>query len=206
MRISIVFAALSTVLVFASYTYADEFGLGSDVEPTTPVTGYSIKLSPTVPPTTFSNSVPIADAGSDQVVASGALVVLDGSKSRDIDGGITSHVWRQLSGPTVELLSGRTTHPSFFADTGTYIFQLTVRDTGGTSAIDLVTIVAQQQLVSTSVAPIPATVIQPTPVPTPEPSMFSSLRFSNVFLVLLGSILLVLVGVALKVASKSDGS
>ena len=55
------------------------------------------------------NAPPIADAGPDQVVASGATVELDGSGSRDNDGTIVSYQWRLRSGITgaTTFVSGR---------------------------------------------------------------------------------------------------
>ncbi|MFZ0945070.1 MAG: hypothetical protein WAN54_14310 [Syntrophobacteraceae bacterium] len=51
---------------------------------------------------TFAAS-PVADAGPDQVVASGSISTLNGSNSTDTVSGIASYKWTQLSGPRVAL-------------------------------------------------------------------------------------------------------
>lgn len=101
---------------------------------------------PTPPPTTLGNKVPVADAGQDQVVNPAALVIMDGTASRDADGDALIYTWRQLSGSAVELLSSRTATPSFSAgqENETYIFALTVRDPKGASATDIVTVATKQ--------------------------------------------------------------
>lgn len=111
--------------------------------------------TPTTPSTTFENEPPVADAGIDQVVNPSALVILDGTASIDGDGDPLSFVWRQLSGPTIELLSERTATPSFSAgaEHETYIFAVTVRDQLGASATDTVT-VAVKALPSAQTQPV----------------------------------------------------
>ncbi len=103
-------------------------------------------LRPTPPPTTFENKIPVADAGLDQVVNPAALVIMDGTASRDEDGDALVYTWRQLSGPAVELLSSRTATPSFSAgqENETYIFALTVRDPKGASSTDIVTVATKE--------------------------------------------------------------
>ena len=118
------------------------------------IVGENSTPSPTPVPTIQSRP-PIADAGPNQIVNPSALVILDGSASSDFGGGSVSYIWKQLAGPGVELLSDRTATPSFSAgaDGGTYIFQLTVKDTLGASALDLVT-VSVKPLPEVSAAPI----------------------------------------------------
>lgn len=197
--------------MFVSYALADDFGAG-DIEPTTPVTGYSIKRAtpsttpaPTIPPTTAQNILPIANAGPNQTVVAGALVILNASESRDSDGSIVSYEWKQLSGPPVEILSHRTKHASFTAGdiAATYIFGVTVRDANGAVSTDLATIVVRPQPVI-SVTPTPVIVI-PSPVAS-VPFSFISLPITNLVFIALGGILLLLVGVVIKVALRRDGT
>lgn len=113
--------------------------------------------TPTVPPVLQSNSAPVADAGPDQVVNSRALVILDGTASFDPDLGDSAtlvYSWRQIDGPTVDLLSSRTATPSFSAgnESETYIFSLTTKDEQGASAVDTVTVATKALPPSTSVA------------------------------------------------------
>lgn len=131
----------------------DGSGAAAPVSPT-PTTGPGASpnpsagptAKPTLPPTNFQNKPPTGDAGLDQVVNPSALVILDGTASADPDGDPLIYSWRQLSGPTAELLSARTATPSFSADgeNETYIFVLTVRDPKGASATDIVTVAVKQ--------------------------------------------------------------
>lgn len=85
-----------------------------------------------------------ADAGVDQSVAGGALVLLDASGSSDGDGDALTYVWTQLSGPAVALTDGATATPSFTAPVSvsaqTLVFEVEVSDGIGTAAIDDVTV------------------------------------------------------------------
>lgn len=79
---------------------------------------------------------PIADAGPDLVVSPGAEVTLDGSKSTDVDGGILSYRWTQLSGQPVRLSSPVAVQPRFIAPppagkSQELVFQVLVTDSAG---------------------------------------------------------------------------
>lgn len=91
-----------------------------------------------------SNSLPVANAGSDQVVTAGATVTLDGTASSDPDGTPLTFAWSLLSRPasSAAVLSGDTTATSgFVADVaGDYVAQLIVSDGQVASAPDTVTI------------------------------------------------------------------
>lgn len=90
----------------------------------------------TVTVTAPGNTTPTADAGTDQAVASGASVSLDGTGSSDPDSGQSlTYAWTQTSGPTVTLTGASTATPSFTAPTlaigdadEVLVFQLTVDD------------------------------------------------------------------------------
>ena len=98
------------------------------------------------------NAPPVADAGPDQTVASGAMVELDGSGSDDPDGSIKFYEWRRTGGsaaanPPLALFDFDTTRPYFTAATltagdvdRTVIFTLTVTDDDDAEATDTVTI------------------------------------------------------------------
>jgi hypothetical protein len=201
-RIGSILLLVCTLLLHASYTYADDdFGDGSDPEPTGPVITVAPNSSTTPLPTTARNRVPVADAGPSLTVSTGALVVLDGAASKDPDGNIISYSWRQLSGPKVELLSSRTPHPSFSSGniSASYIFQLTVRDSKGASAVDVVTIVVKARPV---VSALPT--ILPTLPPTSTPTLAQSSQFPfiGILITALGGILMLLVGTFVKVMIK----
>jgi tetratricopeptide (TPR) repeat protein len=79
------------------------------------------------------NNLPIANAGSNQTVDSGDIVILNGNKSKDSDGNIISYLWTQTGEePKVELNDPYTSHPSFRAPIVTsdtkLTFTLTVKD------------------------------------------------------------------------------
>jgi len=91
------------------------------------------------------NAAPRAVAGTNQTVAEGATVTLNGSGSRDPDGDSLSYSWVQTGGPSVTLRSADTAMPEFTAptvDSTTEIeFELTVSDAHGSSDSGSVTVV-----------------------------------------------------------------
>lgn len=87
---------------------------------------------------TWRNSPPVADAGEFQSVATGTVVVLDGSGSTDRDNGIVSYQWTQTSGPEAEITQSASKTARFIApepdtDAAELVFTLTVTDKGGLS-------------------------------------------------------------------------
>ncbi len=93
------------------------------------------------------NLPPVANAGSDQTVVSGAAVTLNGSASADPESGIVSYLWAQTAGPAATLSDPTDGTPTFTAPDaivsatattgGTALtFQLTVTDNGGLTATD----------------------------------------------------------------------
>ncbi len=90
---------------------------------------------------TWVNAPPTANAGSDQTVAEGATVTLDGSDSSDSDDGITSYLWEQTSGIAVTLndpgtIKPKLTAPNVGTDGASLTFRLTVTDRGGLQSTD----------------------------------------------------------------------
>ncbi len=118
----------------------------------------------TSPPATVSlavtevNDPPVAAAsGPAGKVAPGATVTLDGSGSQDPDDGIATVSWRQVGGPAVQLTGADSLQPSFTAPAqgprGTpLVFELTVTDSGGLSAVATVSVQVRW--------PLPSPVIQ----------------------------------------------
>lgn len=88
------------------------------------------------------NSAPVANAGPDQTVTTGALVHLDGSASSDVDGNPLTFAWSILSvpaGSTAVLSNPVVVNPTFVADKyGSYTIQLIVNDGTVNSAPDTV--------------------------------------------------------------------
>ena len=97
--------------------------------------------SSTTTTTSPVNHPPIAQAGPDQSVGSGALVNLDGSASSDPDGDTLTYQWTQTVGSPVGLANATSAHPSFQAPTGpvTLTFSLVVNDGQTASPADTVT-------------------------------------------------------------------
>ncbi len=93
------------------------------------------------------NEPPVADAGADQVVTTGASVELNGTASRDPDGEIDEWEWNAsaLNPAAVALAGNNTTVASFTAGTvGLYAFTLRIRDDNGSwSAPDEVTVTVE---------------------------------------------------------------
>jgi lysophospholipase L1-like esterase len=92
------------------------------------------------------NGPPVADAGTDQHVSGGSVVVLDGALSKDADGAIATYRWTQVDGsPAVTLIGSDTSKASFTAPDAAggavrLTFQLTVTDNLGVQAVDSVTV------------------------------------------------------------------
>jgi hypothetical protein len=98
--------------------------------------------------TTNNNTTPgvkalVANAGPDQTVNEGLKnILLDGSKSRDLNGKITSYSWRQTTGPSVNLNSTFTPAVKFNSTCETtnsvLIFSLTVKDNSNATSSSLI--------------------------------------------------------------------
>lgn len=90
---------------------------------------------------TWLNNAPTASAGPDRSAIPNELVMLDGSHSYDPDGGMVTYQWSQKQGPLVSISNTAIPCPTFkvpeSAMEGTsFIFELTVRDSGGLIATD----------------------------------------------------------------------
>jgi hypothetical protein len=92
------------------------------------------------------NSAPTADAGSDQNVATGSNVALDGGGSQDADNDPLTYLWTLVSKPagsSAALKNATQSDPSFTADMdGAYVIELVVNDGTLDSDPDSVTITA----------------------------------------------------------------
>jgi hypothetical protein len=104
--------------------------------------GSSDAVAVSVNPVIGLNEPPVADAGIDNIVAGQRRVVLDGVSSFDPDGTVVSYSWQQLTGIAVTLANTDEELASFTAPgiLGDLLFELTVTDNEGATAVDLVTV------------------------------------------------------------------
>ncbi|MCF7923445.1 MAG: T9SS type A sorting domain-containing protein, partial [Candidatus Marinimicrobia bacterium] len=88
------------------------------------------------------NAMPLAHAGANQVVGFLEQVVLDGSESFDADGTITSSLWTQIQGQTVNLENEGALSTSFTSSNQneTLMFELSIADNEGGTSRDTTTI------------------------------------------------------------------
>jgi hypothetical protein len=88
------------------------------------------------------STCPVADAGDNQTVVPGELVLLDGSNSYDPNGSIIAFEWQQLSGIPVTLTDDVAESTTFIAPAavGDLVFKLTVYDNDYIEATDEITI------------------------------------------------------------------
>lgn len=92
------------------------------------------------------NRPPVANAGPDQSVATGATVNLDGRASSDLDGNILTYAWSFSSKPfgsSAAIFNGDSAIASITPDVGgSYIMQLVVNDGTVASAADTMVVTA----------------------------------------------------------------
>ncbi|MCX6630735.1 MAG: OmpA family protein, partial [Candidatus Solibacter sp.] len=83
----------------------------------------------------IGNSAPVANAGPDQVGVAAGTMTLDGSASYDPDGDAIAYQWTQIGGAGVTLATASAAKTTFTGAAGqTYVFKLTVTDSGGLSS------------------------------------------------------------------------
>lgn len=130
--------------------------LGNNFRAVTPYADATINTEPDY--IESANTAPTANAGTNQSVAAGATVQLDGTGSTAvIPAVIASYAWTQTSGDAVTLAGANTATPSFTAPSTnaaqTLTFELTVTDDGGLTATDSVDI----QVAAEVVVPVTST-------------------------------------------------
>ncbi len=96
-------------------------------------------------PQNATNTPPLASAGADQTVLTGAAVSLSAAGSSDADGDTLLFSWAQTAGTAVTLSNATTATPSFSAPgaAGTLTFTVTVNDGRGGTDTDDVNITVQ---------------------------------------------------------------
>ncbi|MEO1266982.1 MAG: PKD domain-containing protein [Myxococcota bacterium] len=104
-----------------------------------------------------ANEPPIAEAGPDQSVPAGSVVMLDGSGSNDFDGTLVSYQWDFGDGQSsVGMMVSHT-----YANVGSYTVTLTVTDDVGDTGSDTMRVTVTQP----NRPPNPAFSANPNPVP-----------------------------------------
>ncbi|HET7787855.1 MAG TPA: PKD domain-containing protein, partial [Myxococcales bacterium] len=138
-------------------------------------TSAASSVTVTVSPAPAQHADPVANAGADQAVTSGAAVTLDGRGSVDPQGAPLTFAWTQSSGAAVALTGAGTSQPAFTAPTVadgspavTLVFSLVVSDSLASSAPASV-IVTVNSLSTASFPPPPGTPPPASPTPTPLP-------------------------------------
>ncbi|MRN61359.1 MAG: hypothetical protein FIO03_04795, partial [Nitrosopumilales archaeon] len=119
-----------------SYSHTNALEVASTLGPATTTTTTNNNTTPSV------KSL-VANAGPDQTVNEGLKnILLDGSKSHDLNGKITSYSWRQTTGPSVNLNSTVTPAVKFNATCETtnsvLAFRLTVKDNSNATSSSLI--------------------------------------------------------------------
>jgi hypothetical protein len=85
------------------------------------------------------NQLPVANAGSDQIVFSGNVVMLNGLQSRDPDDDALIYKWSQIEGTPIMLSDSSSARPTFApVRPGKYVFRLIVSDGRAESQPDFV--------------------------------------------------------------------
>ncbi|MGZ8543805.1 MAG: PKD domain-containing protein [Flavisolibacter sp.] len=93
-----------------------------------------------------ANQAPVARAGTDiEITLPVAAATLNGSTSSDADGSITEYSWSKVSGPAVFAIAN--VNLASISVTGliegSYVFRLTVKDNGGSSSSDDITLLVK---------------------------------------------------------------
>ena len=103
--------------------------------------------------TTTSNSIPVANAGSDKTVTLPTNKVTLYGSGTDANGSISKYYWSKVSGPSSYTFStttaGTTTVGSLVA--GTYVFRLKVTDNAGATDYDDVSVIVKSSTTTTTI-------------------------------------------------------
>ena len=132
-----------TIVAAPGYSIADVLIDGDSMDAVTSYSFTNIVANHSISASfDLENQAPIADAGPDQSVESGVVVSLKGSNSIDLDDGIASFLWEQISGPPVELVvktgepDATFVAPEVESNGESLTFELTVTDYSGLQTTD----------------------------------------------------------------------
>lgn len=123
-------SGLSEGVYVYELTVTDNGGLTNSKQVTVTVQGVS------------ANKPPVANAGADvSITLPTTTAQLDGSASADPDGTITTYTWTKISGPAAGVITTSNANKTTITGltiAGDYVYELSVKDNGGTSATDQV--------------------------------------------------------------------
>lgn len=114
--------------------FMDYVTFASDIEVITFKTVFKLNI----------NTPPTANAGTDQSLSAGTTTATLSGSGSDEEGSVT-YLWTQLSGPNTAGITSPTSASSGLTGLveGTYVFQLAVTDTNGSTTTDTVNVVIQ---------------------------------------------------------------
>lgn len=125
----------------------------------------------------------VANAGPDRsfTVGSTAPLILDGSQSKDPDGTIVSFAWKQVQGPNTATVNNADKPQATVTNiiVGTYVFELTVKDNGGATGTDTVTVTAVRPPATKVCLPVDGVLADFKNLPNINPEVFA--RFTAGF-------------------------
>jgi hypothetical protein len=132
-----------TIAAAPGYSIADVVVDGASMSAVTSYSFTNIDANHTISASFgMEKQVPIADAGPDQSVESGVVVSLKGSNSIDLDDGIASFLWEQVSGLPIEIVvepgepDAAFVAPEVDSNGESLTFELTVTDYSGLQSTD----------------------------------------------------------------------
>ncbi len=116
------------------------------------------QVTVTVLPQSISpNQPPVANAGNNQTISLPvSSVTLDGSRSFDPDGTLSSYTWYQVSGPSASVISSANSSATVASQliAGQYTFQLTVTDNNGVRGVDQIVIIVNGASAKVNTPPV----------------------------------------------------
>jgi hypothetical protein len=149
------------------------------------------------------NNPPTANAGPDQTVAMGTLVILDATASSDPENGTLTYSWSQISGPEMRFSNPASLIATFTpSQAGDYVLNLTVRDDEGATSSDNVTISAVNPAEKTATTPKTTEKSQSYPIESQQAVSQPATSSNLLYAILIGVIVILAVVIAVMFKSR----